>query len=73
MLDFERASCLAWAFRQLADLFTADIVTITLPLMTRFAEVGITPAEPLRDRAAELALELNKISAMFFAVACAQS
>ena len=32
--------------------------------MARLAEVGITPTEPLGDRAAELALELDEFSAM---------
>ena len=36
--------------------------------MARVAEMGVSPAEPLGNRTAKFALELNKVKAMSLAV-----
>ncbi len=38
------------------------LITVELALMTVLAEMGITPTEPLSDRAAEFAFEFYVIS-----------
>jgi len=39
-----------------------------LPLVTRLTEMSVAPAEPLRDRAAEFALELDEVGTVLRAV-----
>lgn len=73
VLDFERAASLAGAPGQLRDFVAADIVAVALPFVARFAEVGVAPAEPLRDRAAELALELDEVRPVLLALAGAEA
>jgi hypothetical protein len=41
--------------------------------MTRLTEVGVAPAEPLGDRATELALELNVVCTVFLTVLYARA
>jgi hypothetical protein len=55
----------ALALRQLVLLVLGDVVSRTLSLMARFAEVGIAETEPLGDVAAEPALELYELCPMF--------
>lgn len=73
VLDLERASLFAAAFGQVCDFISTDVVAIALPLVARLAEVSVSPAEPLRDRAAEFAFELDKICSVILALACAQA
>ena len=68
MLDFEGAELLALALGQLTYLFATYVVTGALFFVTRLAEVRVAPAEPLRDRAAELALELDEVRSVLLAV-----
>lgn len=68
VVDFERAASFSWALGQLALLLARDVVTVALPLVTRFAEVRVAPAEPLGDGAAELALELDEVGAVHLTV-----
>ena len=67
MVNLEWASFLTRAFRQLRLLVSAYIIAIALSFVARLAEVRVSPAEPLRDRAAEFALELDKVCAVLFA------
>ena len=64
VLAFERALIGTRALRQLALGLSRNIVSIDLSLVAGLTEVGVTPAEPLGDRATELALELYKVCAM---------
>lgn len=73
MRDFQRATGRAWALRQLARLLARDVVSFALALVARFAEVGVTPAEPLGDRAAELALEFHEVGAVVLATRVAKA
>lgn len=57
-----------WAFRQFFFLFPRDVVACTLSLVALFAEVCVAPAEPLRDRTAELAFKLDKFCPMCLAL-----
>ena len=41
--------------------------------MARLAEVSVAPAEPLGDRAAELAFELDEVCSVLFAVCVAET
>lgn len=67
MLHFEWTHFCAATLRQLRDLLPRDVVARALPLVTLLAKVRVAPAEPLRDRAAKLALELDKVYAVSFA------
>ena len=44
------------------------IVPVDLALVTWFTEMGVSPAEPLRDGAAEFALELDEVCTVLRAV-----
>ena len=72
VLDLEGAGLDAGALGQFADLLAGYVVALTLPRMARLAEVGVAPAEPLRDRAAELAFELDEVGAVVLAVGDAE-
>ena len=48
VLDLEGAGLDAGALGQFADLLAGHVVALALPLVARFAEVGVAPAEPLR-------------------------
>jgi hypothetical protein len=63
----------AQAFRQLLFGLSRNIVAVNLSFVAGLAEVSVPPAEPLGNRAAELAFELNVVTAMLRAVlnACA--
>lgn len=67
MLDLERAPLLARALGKFADFLARDVVAVALPLVAGFAEVGISPAEPLRDGAAEFALKLDEVESVLLA------
>lgn len=73
VIYFERTSLLSWALWQFTCLFARNVVATALAFVAWFAEVCVTPAEPLRDRAAKLALELDKICAMNIAVCRTQT
>ena len=73
MFNTEWASCLTRALWQLRYFVSADVVAIALPLVARIAKVRVSPAEPLRNTAAEFALELDEIGAMFWARAFSES
>ncbi len=49
-------------------LLAGHVITVDLALVARLAKMGVAPAEPLRDRAAELALELYVVGAVLLAV-----
>ena len=66
-LSFSRAS---WQF---ALSFAGNEVPRALALVTRLTEVRIAPAEPLRDGATELALELNQAGSVNLAIGCTHS
>ena len=68
MLDLQWALFGARAFRKLAPFLPRYIVAFILPLVTRFTEVSVTPAEPLCYVAAELALEFNVVCPMLNAI-----
>lgn len=72
MSNLDWAVFLAGALGQLTLFLARDIVTRTLSFMTGFAEVSVSPAEPLRDRAAELAFELDKVHAVSAAIGITQ-
>lgn len=55
------------ALRQLILLVLAQVVALALPLVAVVAEVSRTPAEPVRDRAAEATLKVNKVHSVFLA------
>ena len=72
MHNLEWAVLLAGALGQLTNFLARDVVTRTLSFVTGFAEVSVAPAKPLRDRAAELALELDKVHTMSAAIGITQ-
>ena len=61
MVDLQGASGFAFALSQLTPRFPAHVVSFHLSLVTLFAEMSVSPAEPLGDGAAELALKFNEI------------
>lgn len=72
MLYLQWAVLLAGALGQLTLFLARDVVTCTLSFVTGFTKVSVAPAEPLRDRAAELALELDKVHTMSAAIGITQ-
>lgn len=68
MLYLERAFSLAWTLGQLVFIFPTNIVARALFLVTWFAKMSVTPTEPLCNRAAELALELDELCTVLLAV-----
>ena len=68
MLPSYRAACGTFALRKLGLRVSWCIVTFDIFHVTTFTEVGGPPAEPVANRAAELALEINVVGAMFWAV-----
>jgi len=68
MLDLQRALRQSLTLGQLIPSISWNIVSIVLFRMALFTEVSSSPAEPLSNVAAELALELYEISPMFGAV-----
>jgi hypothetical protein len=56
------------AFRQLVFRVFAHVVTVALALVARLAEVGVPPAEPLSNTAAEFTLELDEVFSVLRAV-----
>lgn len=66
------AACWAFtrseAFWKLVFCVFAYVVAIALALVAGLAEMGVSPAEPLGNAAAELALEFDEIFAMLRAV-----
>lgn len=68
MLNFEDACIWACTLRQLTPLIPGHVVPIILLGVTGVTEVRVPPAEPLRNVAAELALELNIVTAMLHTV-----
>lgn len=63
-----RTNSFASAFGQLLLGVLADVVALALALVAGLAEVRVAPAEPLRDAAAELALEFYEVLAVLGAV-----
>lgn len=74
MLDLKRAGLWSSALRQLSLRFLGHVVAVHLSLVAGLTEVRGAPAEPLRYRAAEAALELYVVRAVLAAVgrACSQ-
>jgi hypothetical protein len=68
MLPSYGAVCGTFALRKLRLHLTRYIVTFELFLVAILTEVGGLPAEPLRNRAAELTLEFYVVGAMFCTV-----
>lgn len=68
MLNFKCTLRFASALGQIFQLILANIVTLALPSMAVLAKVSGSPAKPLRHRTAKLALELNEITSMSFAL-----
>jgi hypothetical protein len=68
VLAASRAFTLAEAFWQLVFGVFADVVAVALALVAGLAEVGVAPAEPLGDGAAELAFELDEVFSVLGAV-----
>jgi len=56
------------AFRQLVFRVFAHVVTVALTLVARLAKMGVPPAEPLGNTAAEFTLELDEVFSMLRAV-----
>lgn len=50
-----------WALWQLIFGVFANVVSVTLALMARFTKMSVTPAKPLCNTAAKLALEFDKV------------
>ena len=73
VIYFERTPLLSRTLWQFTCLFARNVVAIALAFVAGFAEVRVAPAEPLRNGAAELALKLDKICAMYIAVRCAEA
>ena len=65
MVPSHRTSTHPRTLRQLVFRVLAHIVSITLLLMTRLAEVSISPTKPLSNTATEFAFELNKVFSVF--------
>ena len=65
MVTSDRTSSWSLALRQLFFRVFTDIVSTTLPLVTRFTEVSISPAEPLCNTTAKFTFELNEVFSMF--------
>ena len=68
MFDFEGARRRPATLGQLAFRLPRHVVTVDLALVAGLAEVGVAPAEPLGEGAAELALELDEVGAVLRAV-----
>jgi hypothetical protein len=68
VLDGERTAGGTLAVRQLLLGLAGHVVARQLLRVARLAEVSVAPAEPLGNRAAELALELNEVGAVLLAV-----
>ena len=68
MTYFKRAFLWTRADWKLASLLPRDVVPIVLLSVAAFTEVSVAPAIPLSSIAAELALELYIVKAVFFAV-----
>jgi len=68
VFDFEGARRRPATLRQLAFRLPRHVVPVDLALVAGFAEVGVAPAEPLGEGAAELALELDEVRAVLRAV-----
>ena len=67
MFNFERA-LLRITFWQLVSRLSWNIISIALPLVTRFTKMSVTPTEPLGNWTAKFTFELNEICTMFIAV-----
>lgn len=57
-----------WTLRQLLFWILAYVVTITLPFMTWFTKMSVTPTKPLSSRTTIFALKLYEIFSMFWAI-----
>ena len=68
MRYLKRAAISTRTSGQLVFLIAGNIVAINLTFVARFAEVGVAPAEPLRDRTTELALEFYIVSTVDLAI-----
>lgn len=68
VISSNRARSWTWTFRQLIFSIFTYIISITLPFMTRFTKVSISPAKPLSNTTTEFTFELNEIFAMFWTV-----
>ena len=64
MFDLEWTLGRSRALRQLVPRLPAHIISTALLLVTRFAEVGVAPTEPLSHITAELAFKLDEIRAV---------
>ncbi len=73
MRNFQRTARTTFALWQIFLCFLWYIVTCHLLFMARLTEVSRSPAEPLSDRAAESALEFNKVGSMYLAIFDASS
>ena len=65
MIASNRTSSWALALRQLLFRVFTDIVSTTLPLMTWFAEMSVSPAKPLCNTTTKFTFKLNEIFSMF--------
>jgi len=68
VFDFEWARRRPSTLGQLAFGLPRHVVPFDLALVAGLTEVGVAPAEPLGDGAAELALELDEVGAVLRAV-----
>lgn len=68
MLNLQRTFGGPRTLRQQIFCLPTNIVSTTLLFVAGFTEVGVTPAEPLSDSAAELAFELDVFSAVFLTI-----
>jgi len=68
MITSYRASSWSRAFRKLIFRVFTHIISITLPLVTRFTEMSVTPTKPLCNTTAKFTFKLNKVFTMFRAV-----
>lgn len=64
MVYFKGTLADSWALRQLVLLFTRYVVAAALLFVARLAEMSVSPAEPLRNRAAEFTFVLDEILAV---------
>ena len=68
MFDLYWTSIQSRTFGQFVSLLSGYVVAFILPFVTRLTEMRVAPAEPLRYIAAELAFELDVVSAMLLTV-----
>ena len=68
MLHLQRTIGNTFALRELFLCLLRDVISFHLLLMTRLTKMSCSPAKPLSDWAAELALKFNEIRPMNFTI-----